>query len=159
MPAPRPSWRNARDLLFVIGVAAFVTGLGAVTTSFSPPDSPAEPIRTAVTMAPELESADPSGRATGTTAAASSSPMQQPAANQGPHPAGIAEPGERRDYILEMAARLRHTTLGSTQKTREAVDQDIYAYQWLGVVENQPRAPATPARATLHRPQRAEPGD
>ena len=44
-----------------------------------------------------------------------------------------AEPDAARHYLLEMSARLRRTTLGADQGTRDTVSSDIYTYYWLGV--------------------------
>lgn len=44
-----------------------------------------------------------------------------------------AEPGAARHYLLEMSARLRRTTLGADQGTRDTVSSDISTYYWLGV--------------------------
>ena len=50
-----------------------------------------------------------------------------------------AEPGAARHYLLEMSARLRRTTLGADQGTRDTVSSDIYTYYWLGVTVDSTR--------------------
>jgi hypothetical protein len=51
-----------------------------------------------------------------------------------------------RSSLLEMSARLRHTTLGADAATRATVAADFtYAYAWLGATGATPEGPGTPA--------------
>jgi hypothetical protein len=55
------------------------------------------------------------------------------------------EAGATRTYLLEMSARLRRTTFGADQATRDAVSADFNpAYAWLGLGDSALEQAATP---------------
>jgi hypothetical protein len=167
VPAPDPRPRATLDLFLVIGVGAFVMGLGSLILSLSEadpiPNSKTVEIEVASTHAADvaLDQFSPSSQRT------NSDPGGPPIATARSQSIvnGI-EAGADRTYLLEMSARLRRTTLGADQATRDAVSADFNpAYAWLGLGDSAqeqvpkptPRHHVTPQAPSSSRPRSGTP--
>ena len=145
-PAHAPHVGATTDLLLVIGVAALVMGLGSLILGLSGPDPipnlPAVAIEVPTTRAADaaIDQLSPSSKRANRD---SGGPPIVTARSQST--VNGTEAGEARTYLLEMSARLRRTTLGADQATRDAVSAGFNpAYAWLGLGDSAPEQSATP---------------
>ena len=141
MPDRQSLWCRAGHLLLVIGIAAVVVVLGVAMTGRPGREISAEPAPCAAVMPPANVFTDSEAPAPESGAAPRFAHWSSPREAAPRQPLPLTEQGSRRDYLLEMAARLRRTTLGNDQLRREGIDPDIYAYQWLGAVQAAPDLP------------------
>jgi hypothetical protein len=141
-----PQPEGVPDLRLAIGVALFAIGVACLVLGLGDRGMAASPHRAVsiVALSPDQRSAPalaPSGGGRGAALEGPVIPAARP--GQGMDEFALAA---ARSSLLEMSARLRHTTLGADAATRATVAADFtYAYAWLRTTAATPEAPGTPA--------------